>query len=165
LTGWFPDGDKQELQQAVKKGENTMGSQKDIAYRLELARGFLNEAEYEFSVKRWRACVSASILVVENAGLAVLMLFGVSAQTHKPGKHLQQLVSEGTVSDEIAALVRELLPELEKHDSHEKMLAKYGDESEYRLPWDIFSENEALIALEAARNCMRISSQIVDLLQ
>ncbi|NTW82471.1 MAG: HEPN domain-containing protein [Chlorobiaceae bacterium] len=142
-----------------------MGSQKDIAYRLQLARGFLDEAEQEFELKQWRACVSASILVVENTGLAVLMLFGVSSLTHKPGKHLKQLVSEGTVSEEVAALVKELLPELEKHDSHEKMLAKYGDESDYRLPWDLFSENEALIAVEAARKCMRISSEIVDLLQ
>jgi len=142
-----------------------MGIQNDVAYRLELARGFLNEAEQNFAAKHWRACVSGSILVVENAGLAVLMLFGVSPQTHKPGKHLSQLVTEGTVSEEVASLVRELLPELDKHDSHEKMLAKYGDESEYRLPWDIFGEPEATVAIEAARKCMRISSQIIDLLK
>ena len=53
-----------------------MGSHKDIDYRLELARGFLNEAEQDYSLKRWRACVSGSILVLENSGLAVLMLFG-----------------------------------------------------------------------------------------
>ncbi|NTV98454.1 MAG: HEPN domain-containing protein [Chlorobiaceae bacterium] len=142
-----------------------MGIQNDVAYRLELARGFLNEAEQSFATRHWRACVSVSILVVENTGLAVLMLFGVSPLTHKPGKHLSQLVTEGTVSEEVALLVRDFLPELEKHDSHEKMLAKYGDEAEYRLPWDIFGEEEASVAIEAARKCMRVSSQIVDLLK
>lgn len=142
-----------------------MGIQSDVAYRLELARGFLNEAEQNFAGRHWRACVSTSILVVENTGLAVLMLFGVSPLTHKPGKHLLQLITEGTVSDEVASLVKELLPELEKYDSHEKMLVKYGDETEYRLPWDIFSETEASVAVESARKCMRVCSQIVELLK
>ncbi|NTU96636.1 MAG: HEPN domain-containing protein [Chlorobiaceae bacterium] len=142
-----------------------MGIQNDVAYRLELARGFLNEAEQNFAARHWRSCVSVSILVVENTGLAVLMLFGVSPLTHKPGRHLSQLVTEGTVSEEVALLVRELLPELEKHDSHEKMLAKYGDEADYRLPWEIFSEQEASVAIEAARKCMRVCSQLVDLLK
>ena len=62
-----------------------MGSRKDIDYRLALARGFLEEAELDYSLKRWRASVSGSILVVENTGVAVLMLFGVSPLTHKPG--------------------------------------------------------------------------------
>jgi HEPN domain-containing protein len=141
-----------------------MGIEKDVAYRLELARGFLNEAEQNLTLRHWRSCVSASILVVENTGLAVLMLFGVSPLTHKPGKHLTQLITEGTVSEEVALLVRELLPELEKHDSHEKMLAKYGDEAEYRLPWDIFGEEEALAGIGAARKCMRVSSEIMELM-
>lgn len=142
-----------------------MGSRKDIDYRLALARGFLEEAELDYSLKRWRASVSGSILVVENTGVAVLMLFGVSPLTHKPGRHLTQLISEGTVTEEVGALIEEILPELEKHDSHEKMLAKYGDESAYRLPWEIFNEAEAMTAIESARNCMRVSSEIAKLVQ
>ena len=142
-----------------------MRSHKDVEYRLELARGFLNEAEQDYSLKRWRACVSGSILVVENTGLAVLMLFGVSPFTHKPGLHLSQLISEGTVTEKVAALIAEILPELEKHDSHEKMLAKYGDESEYLLPWQLFNDEEGLTAIEAARKCMRVSSEIADLVE
>ncbi len=140
-----------------------MAIHKDVAYRMELARGYLNEAEQFFPCRQWRACVSVSILVIENTSLGVLMLFGVSAQTHQPGKHLAQLISEGTVTDEVASLVRELLPELEKFDSHEKMLVKYGDEAEYRLPWQIFGEQEASVAVEAARKCIRVCSQIVEI--
>ncbi|NTV05556.1 MAG: HEPN domain-containing protein [Chlorobiaceae bacterium] len=140
-----------------------MGFQKDVEYRLELARGFLNEAEQDYSLKRWRACVSGSILVLENTGLAVLMLFGVSPLTHKPGRHLYQLISEGTVPDEITKRIEEILPELDKHDSYEKMLAKYGDEAEYRLPWELFTEHEALSTIEAARKSMRVCSEIAEL--
>jgi len=77
--------------------------------------------------------------------------------------HLSQLISEGTVSEEIAVLVQELLPELEQYDSYEKMLAKYGDESAYKLPWDIFKEQEGLMAIESARKCIRVSSEIATL--
>ncbi len=147
------------------KKEGLMGLQKNVEYRFELARGFLNEAELDYSLKRWRACVAGSILVVENTGLAVLMLFGVSSLTHKPGLHLSKLISEGTVTEEIAALVQELLLDLEKYDSYEKMLAKYGDESLYQLPWELFKEKEGLMAIESARKCIRVSSEIAALLQ
>ena len=142
-----------------------MDLHRDVDYRLELARGFLNEAEQDCSLKRWRACVSGSILVLENSGLAVLMLFGVSAMTHKPARHLSQLMAEGTVTKEVAELIEEILPELEKYDSHEKMLAKYGNESSYQLPWELFNEAEAMQALEAARKSMRVSSELADMVQ
>jgi HEPN domain-containing protein len=142
-----------------------MGSHKDVEYRLELASGFLNEAELDYSLKRWRACVSSSILVIENSGLAVLMLFGVSPFTHKPGRHLSQLISEGTVSEEIAGLIEEMLPELKKYDSDMKMLAKYGDESEFRLPWELFDEQKGVAAIDAARKCMRVSTNVAELVK
>ncbi len=142
-----------------------MDVHRDVDYRLELARGFLNEAEQDCSLKRWRACVSGSILVLENSGVAVLMLFGVSPLTHKPARHLAQLVTEGTVTKEVAALIEEILPELEKYDSYEKMLAKYGNESSYQLPWELFHEAEAFSALEAARKSMRVSSALAEVVQ
>ncbi|MEI6638290.1 MAG: hypothetical protein FDX02_01820 [Chlorobium sp.] len=137
-----------------------MELQKDVDYRLELAQGYLKEAEQDYALERWRACVSGSILVVEHTGLAVLMLFGVSSLTHKPGRHLSQLISEGTVTNDAAALIEQLLPELETYDSQEKMLVKYGDESTYRLPWELFGAEEGRLAIEAARKCMRVSLEM-----
>ena len=142
-----------------------MGLKKNVEYRFELARGFLNEAEQDYSLKRWRACVAASIMVIENTGLIVLMLFGVSSFAHQPGVHLSQLISEGTIAEDIALLVKELLPDLEKYDSYQKMLAKYGDESSNRLPWQIFNEHEGLLAIESARKCIRVSSEIAELVK
>ncbi|MEE9905433.1 hypothetical protein [Chlorobium sp.] len=142
-----------------------MKTHNDIAYRFLLAEGFLGEAEVDFSLKRWRACVSGSILCIENCGIAVLMLFGVSRSTHHPEKHLPQLLAEGTVSDEVALLIRELLPELEQHDSHEKMLAKYGREAGHQSPWEIFSENQAEDAISGARKSLAVSRKLREILE
>ena len=144
----------------MKLKEVFMELHKDIDYRLELAKGFLQEAEQDHLLQRWRASVSSSILVVENASLAVLMLFGVSPFTHKPGRHLLQLISEGTITKDAAALIEQLLPELEAYDSNETMLVKYGDESTFRLPWELFGEEESGLAIEAARKCMRVSLEM-----
>jgi len=142
-----------------------MKTHNDIAYRFLLAEGFLDEAEADFSLKRWRSCVSGSILCIENCGIAVLMLFGVSRSTHHPEKHLPQLLAEGTVSDEVALLIRELLPELEQHDSHEKMLAKYGREAGHESPWEIFSENQAEAAISGARKSLAVSRKLREILE
>ncbi|ABL66007.1 hypothetical protein [Chlorobium phaeobacteroides] len=137
---------------------------KDVQYRFDLAAGFLAEAEDDFQLKRWRSCVSGSILSIENAGLAVLMLFGVSRLTHHPDKHLPQLLAEGTVSEEIGGLIEQLIPELERHDSHEKMLVKYGREPLYMLPWQIFTEKEASEALEGARKSVSLLGKLMALM-
>ncbi|MCF8383854.1 MAG: HEPN domain-containing protein [Chlorobium sp.] len=137
----------------------------DIAYRFLLAEGFLCEAEEDLRLKRWRSCVSGSNLCIDNCGIAVLMLFGVSRTTHHPEKHLPQLLAEGTVSEEVGELIRELLPELELHDSHEKMLAKYGRETAYQSPWDIFTEEQAAKACEGARKSLALCRKLRALLE
>lgn len=93
------------------------------------------------------------------------MLFGVSRTTHHPEKHLSQLLAEGTVSEEVGELIRELLPELEQHESNEKMLAKYGRESGYQSPWDIFSEVQAEEALKGARKSLALCRKLRGLLE
>jgi HEPN domain-containing protein len=142
-----------------------MKVRKDIAYRFLLAEGFLGEADEDLRLKRWRSCVSGSNLCIDNCGIAVLMLFGVSRTTHHPEKHLPQLLAEGTVSEEVAELIRALLPELELHDSHEKMLAKYGRETAYQSPWDIFTEEQARKAFEGARKSLDLCRKLRTLLE
>ena len=62
-------------------------------------------------------------------------------------------------------MIEQILPELEKYDSHEKMLAKYGDEASYRLPWELFGEEQGGLAIESARKCMRLSLEMAGRLQ
>ncbi|NQU45591.1 MAG: hypothetical protein HQ516_00885 [Chlorobium sp.] len=143
----------------VNLTEGLMGSMNDVDYRLQLVRGFLDEARQDFAGGRWRAAVSGSVLAVENAGVGVLMLFGVAPTTHRPGEHLSRLMVEGTLSTEVAGMIGQLLPLFERHGSHQKMLTKYGDEEGCRLPWDIFGEGDAREALASAETAMRIASE------
>ncbi len=57
-------------------------------------------------------------------------------------------------------MIGQLLPLFERHGSHQKMLTKYGDEEGYRLPWDIFGEEDAREAFASAETAMRIASDI-----
>jgi len=68
-----------------------VNSREDVLYRLNLAKGFLKEAQEDFQLKRWRSCVNSAQLSVENSGKAILMLFGISPKTHEPAKHLRKL--------------------------------------------------------------------------
>jgi len=77
-----------------------------------------------------------------------------------PGEHLSGLMKEGTLSAEVAGMIGQLLPLFERHGSHQKMLTKYGDEEGYRLPWDIFGEEDAREALGSAETAMRVASEI-----
>jgi HEPN domain-containing protein len=139
-----------------------VNSREDVEYRLNLAKGFLQEAEDDFELKRWRACVDSSQLVVENSGKAILMLFGVSPKTHEPAKHLVQLVGNLEIPKPIRTQIKHILPDFIKLGIEEHFMTDYGDETSYRLPWDIFDEESALSALEAARMCRAVADEIID---
>ena len=44
-----------------------MDSEQDVNFRLRLAEGFLQEAEEDLTLSRWRSCVDNAQLAVENA--------------------------------------------------------------------------------------------------
>jgi HEPN domain-containing protein len=138
-----------------------MNSREDVDYRLNLAKGFLKEAQEDFQLKRWRSCVANAQLSVENSGKAILMVFGVSPKTHEPAKHLSKLIQKSKIPEEIRARIKEILPEFLILGVEEHFMTDYGDESSYKLPWDIFDEKSAKLALKAAQACKSASENIV----
>lgn len=64
-----------------------------IAFRLKLARGFLDEAQQDFSLRRWRATVSHAQLAVENALKALIGVFLPVPKTHDPARVLLELIA------------------------------------------------------------------------
>jgi HEPN domain-containing protein len=138
-----------------------MNSREDVDYRLNLAKGFLKEAQEDFQLKRWRSCVANAQLSVENSGKAILMVFGVSPKTHEPAKHLSKLIQKSKIPEEISARIKEILPEFLILGVEEHFMTDYGDESSYKLPWDIFDEKSANLALKAAQDCKSASENIV----
>lgn len=138
-----------------------MNSREDVEYRLNLAKGFLKEAEEDFQLKRWRSCVNSSQLSVENSGKAILMLFGISPKTHEPARLLGKLVTDTEIPNETRKKIKEILPEFLTLGVEEHFMTDYGDESSYALPWEIFDEEAAKLALRAAKHCKSASEDIV----
>lgn len=138
-----------------------MNSNDDVKYRLNLAKGFLGEAEEDLKLKRWRSCVDNAQLAVENSGKAILMLFGVSPKTHEPAKHLAQLARNQEIPPNIRRQLKEILPDFLSLGLEEHLMTDYGDESSYKLPWDLFDEASAMSAVSAARICKKTSEEIV----
>lgn len=61
-----------------------MNSRSDAEYGLRLAKGFLQEAEQDFQLHRWRSCVDNAQLSVENADKAIIAIFEPVERTHNP---------------------------------------------------------------------------------
>jgi HEPN domain-containing protein len=140
-----------------------VNSSADVKYRLNLAKGFHQEAEEDFQLGRWRSCVHNSQLCVENSGKAILMLFGVPSKTHEPAKHLAQLVKNAQIPSSIRGRLKEFLPDFLTLGVEEHFMTDYGDETSYKLPWELFDEESALAALESARKCKSAAEEVVEL--
>lgn len=138
-----------------------MNSRKDVEYRMKLASGFLQEAIQDFELKRWRSCVSNAQLSVENSGKAILAVFGIAPKTHDPARHLTALVSNGKIPASVLPKIKEILPDLITLGFDEHILTDYGDESAYALPWDIFDEESATMALHTGKKAKLAADQVV----
>ncbi len=138
-----------------------MNSREDVEYRLNLAKGFLKEAEEDFKLKRSRSCVNSSQLSVENSGKAILMLFGILPKIQEPARLLGKLVHNTETPNETRDKIKEILPEFLALGVEEHFMTDYGDESSYALPWEIFDEESAKLALRAAKRCKSASEDII----
>jgi len=56
--------------------------------------------------------------------------------------------------------MEKILPDLLALGSAEHFLADYGDEVAYKLPWDLFGEDAAADALQAARRSIEAARSI-----
>ena len=142
-----------------------MTASESVRYRLALAAGFLVEARQDRELQRWRSCVDNSQLVVENAGKAVLLLFGMSPKTHDPGRQLTELLRTDTLDLALRVDIAALAEDLLLLGPAEHILTDYGDESTSTLPWDLFTQESAEQALATAERAMKRAQGITARLQ
>jgi len=133
----------------------------NVTFRLELARGFLHEAQQDLTLGRWRAAVSHAQLSVENALKAVIGVFLPVPKTHDPARVLLELIARQQIPprwqkdvQQLAEMGRPLGPQLHVHTD-------YGDEFGGLLPWVLFGEEETREALSTTENILARGGQLV----
>ena len=122
-----------------------------MRYRINLARGYLRDAEEAFKRNDWRTAVASSQLCAEDSGKAVIAFFRVPSWSHDPSPELFELLDEvphdlGRLIEELAKMVQRLAPE------HGR--STYGEPVRGLTPWDIYSATDAEKALITARKSL-----------
>jgi HEPN domain-containing protein len=138
-----------------------MVSLANAEYRLRVARGFLDEAQQDAELGRWRSAVDNAQLAVENAAKAALALCGPVGRTHNPALQLRNTLYEAMFEWSDPSSVQRLadLAEMLGFDVH--VQTDYGDEMEGRTPWELFDEADARQALTIATEAVGLAEQIV----
>ena len=138
-----------------------MNKNRQVDYRLRLAKGFLDETRQDIDLTRWRSAMDNAQLAVENAAKAVLSLIGPVGRTHVPANFLRNSVIEKAWNDETLPLVERLaeLTELLGFDVH--IQTDYGDESEGLTPWERLDEEDAHKAVEIATEECQLATRSI----
>lgn len=137
-----------------------MNSKEDSKYRLKLAKGFLKEARQDVTLRRWRSCVDNAQLSVENAGKTIIAIFEPIAKSHNLASQLKGLVDREIIDQKIIKIVEEILPLAEKFGVEKHIMTDYGDESSYKVPWEIFSKEDAQESFDTAKRCVKAAEKV-----
>ena len=138
-----------------------MNPKRDTEFRLKLAAGFHGEAEEDVRLSRWRSCVDNAQMAVENAAKAVIAMRGPVPKIHQLHRVLSRLSRDAqlkSLSREMAALSEST----QKLGFEAHIRTDYGDESEYRTPWEIFDREGAEEALSVARQAQDLARRIIE---
>lgn len=138
-----------------------MESRADAEYRLELARGFLREADQDLALGRWRSAVKNAQLSVENAAKAVISQRRPAPKTHRVVQDLRLLLQETRAPGDTAALLAELTECAEVLGSDVHIQTDYGDEVGRVTLWALFNQEDAEQALVHARRAVSLGEAIL----
>lgn len=141
-------------------GGGHIKGREQAAYRLRLARGFLEEARQDAGLERWRSAVDGAQLAVENAGKAALALAGEIGRTRNPATRIRRLIGEERFDAEFSEKLERLAELSELLGPDIQVQTDYGDETEGRTPWELFEEHDARQALDIAGEAVELAEEI-----
>ena len=133
----------------------------DVEFRLKLAAGFLQEAQEDLALQRWRSCVDNSQLATENAAKAVLALLGPVGRTHNPATLLRKMLASDSRLSPVSGEVERLAECAEFLGPDIHVQSDYGDEAGGQTPWDLFDEDAARQAFGFANEAVGLAQGIV----
>jgi len=134
----------------------------DSRYRLNLAKGFLGEAQDNLKYQQYRSCVDNCQLSIENSAKAIIVYYFPLGKTHSPSEGLREILKEQELPNEVKLKIEEIIPIIGRHGFEEHILSDYGDEKTYTLPWDIFDEEAAKNSLDEAQLVIDKTEEIVN---
>ena len=137
-----------------------MDSEQDVAYRLRLAEGFLQEAEQDLPLSRWRSCVDNARLAVENAVKAVVARYGPVPRTHDITRLLDRVLSAAVMNSAVQENLSLLKHLAEQLGYAEHIRSDYG-EATCKTPWELFDQADAQQAVSVARQAVVLAREIV----
>ena len=146
----------------VSIGAAFIDSERDVAYRLRLADGFLGEAEEDLRLRRWRSAVDNAQLSVENSVKAVIARHRPMPRSHDLVGPLDELRGSRRLDpaeDEAMSVLRACATEL-GYEQHVR--SDYGEEASFRTPWELFGEDDAERAVETARRARLIARGLLE---
>lgn len=132
----------------------------DAAFRITLAKGYLERAEGDFSEKKWDRVVGSAQEAVENAGKSILYHFRPIPNTHDVDKALRELIARKIAPQSICIRLDKELDAFLDMGKEKHNLATYGDEQAHIAPWELFQEPAAKTALDKARRAVALAEQI-----
>lgn len=139
-----------------------MKSKEDAEYRLRLTEGFLKEAIQDFELSRWRSCVDNSQLSVENSGKTIIACFKPVEKTHDPTKQVSALLENKEIHPDLVGDVSAIIQMMGELGFEEHFMTDYGNENDYKDPWELFQEDDAKEALEFAKECAKIAREVYE---
>ncbi|MEK7728918.1 MAG: hypothetical protein AAB354_10925 [candidate division KSB1 bacterium] len=96
---------------------------------------------------------------VENSGKAIIALFEPVQKNHNPAIQLRELIKRNLIAGVLLEDLRATLDAFDEFGFAEHFMTDYGDEENYRDPWSIFSEKDALQALATLRTCLTLAEK------
>lgn len=137
-----------------------MNSHEEYVRRMEMARGYFEEGEWAFSLGRWRIACASFQEACENAGKAVLSLYGVVPRTHEVHRPLAEAVQAGLVPEEDKDRVERIADLCQSLGAKEHILIAYGDEADKKSPWEVATRTRAESSREWAREALQLAEQL-----
>ncbi|MGQ9479601.1 MAG: HEPN domain-containing protein [Thermoproteota archaeon] len=136
--------------------------EEEIAYRLRMARRYLEDAEAAYIRRDYRTTVSSSQSYVENATKAVIAYFKVPSWSHDPSVELRELIDRipkgvRSLAEKIATYAQELAPE------HGRSI--YGEPSSGLTPWELYSKEDAGKSLRKTREALQYAYAVLERLK
>jgi len=138
-----------------------VNSHDELTYRLELAEGYLQQAEADYVSSKWHGCMANAQESVENAGKAIVSCFAPVARSHHVVGQLAEVLQTAQLPADLRQALVTMLPDFGKMGLAAHVRVTYGDERTFTPPWKLIQQPEAEAGLRRARDAVALGRRFL----